>query len=248
MNVIITGASRGLGKAIAKNFAANGHHLYLCSRTATTLYMTMEELVTKYPAVTIKAKPFDLGKKEEAIAFGKWILDLNIPVDVLVNNAGTFEPGGVHSEADGTLENLMNNNLFSVYHLTRTLLSKMMEQNPSILRPFGKLGAQGSGPHIFNMCSVAALQTYPNGGSYSISKAALYSFTKNLREEMKPHGIKVTAVIPGAAYTDSWAASGIDKNRFMEADDIAKMIFAASQLSAGACVEEIIMRPQLGDL
>ena len=243
MNVIITGASRGLGKAIAEIFAANGHHLYLCSRTATTLYMTMEELVTKYPAVTIKAKPFDLGKKEEAIAFGKWILDFNIPVDVLVNNAGTFEPGGVHTEADGTLENQMNNNLFSAYHLTRTLLPKMMEQNPSTLRQ-----AQGSGPHIFNMCSVAALQAYPNGGSYSISKAALYSFSKNLREEMKPHGIKVTAVIPGAAYTDSWAASGIDKNRFMEADDVAKMIFAASQLSAAACVEEIIMRPQLGDL
>ena len=255
MNIIITGASRGLGKAIAEIFAANGHHLYLCSRTATTLYMTMEELVTKYPAVTIKAKPFDLGKKEEAIAFGKWILDFNIPVDVLVNNAGVFEPGGVHTEADGTLESLMNTNLYSAYHLTRTLLSKMMEQNPSTLRPFDRLRAQGSvrqaqdsGPHIFNMCSIAALQAYPNGGSYSISKAALYSFSKNLREEMKPHGIKVTAVIPGAAYTDSWAASGIDKNRFMEADDIAKMIFAASQLSATACVEEIIIRPQLGDL
>ena len=233
MNVIITGASRGIGKAIAEIFIANGHNLYLCSRTPTALYKTMEELVTNYPAVTVKAKSFDLANKEEAIACGKWILDFNIPVDVLVNNAGIFEPGGVHTENDGALENQMNTNLFSAYHLTRTLLPKMIEQKSGF---------------IFNMCSVASLQAYPNGGAYSISKTALYSFSKNLREEMEPHGIKVTAVIPGAAYTDSWAASGIDRNRFMEVGDIAKMIFAASQLSAKACVEEIIMRPQSGDI
>lgn len=232
-NVVITGASRGLGKAIAEIFAANGYNLYLCSLTDATLYKAMEELVTNYPDVTVKAKPYDLGKKEEAIAFGKWVLDFNIPVDVLVNNAGNFEPGGVNSEADGALENQVNTNLYSAYHLTRTLLPGMMKRKSG---------------HIFNMCSVASLMAYPNGGSYSISKAALYSFSKNLREEMKPHGIKVTAVLPGAAYTDSWAAGGIDKNRFMEAGDIAKMIFAACQLSAQACVEEIIMRPQLGDL
>ena len=65
---------------------------------------------------------------------------------------------------------------------------------------------------------------------------------------MKPHGIKVTHVIPGAAYTDSWSGSSIDPKRIMEADDIAKMILAASQLSLQACVEEIVIRPQLGDL
>ena len=233
MNIVITGASRGLGKAIAEIFAANGHNLYLCSLTDARLYQAVEELVTQYPDVTIKAKPFDLGKKEEAIAFGNWVLGFNIPVDVLVNNAGGFEPGGVHSEADGALETQLDTNLYSAYHLTRSLLPVIMKQKSG---------------HIFNMCSVASLQAYPNGGSYSISKAALYSFSKNLREEMKQFGIKVTAVIPGAAYTDSWAASGIDKNRFMEAGDIAKMIYAASQLSDQACVDEIIMRPQQGDL
>ena len=124
-------------------------------------------------------------------------------------------------------------NLYSAYHLTRVLLPAMMKQKSG---------------HIFNICSIASLQAYPNGGSYSISKFALAGFSKNLREEMKPHGIKVTAVYPGAAYTDSWAASGIDKKRFMEANDIADMIFAASQLSTKACVEDIVLRPQLGDI
>ena len=233
MNVIITGASRGIGKATAEIFAANGHNLYLCSRNEKALYKTMEELVTKYPTITIKAKPFDLSKKENAIALGKWILGLNISIDVLFNNAGNFEPGGVHDEADGALENQMATNLYSAYHLTRTVLPKMMQQKNG---------------YIFNMCSVASIKAYSDGGSYSVSKTALYSFSKNLREEMKPHGVKVTAVIAGAAYTDSWMASGIDKKRFMEAEDIAKMIYAASQLSAGACVEEILIRPQLGDI
>jgi len=233
MNVIITGASRGIGKATAEIFAANGHDLYLSSRNEKALYKTMEELVTKFSNITVKSKPFDLSKKENAIALGKWIVGLNISIDVLFNNAGTFEPGSVYNEVDGALENQMETNVYSAYHLTRTLLPKMIEQ---------KTG------YIFNMCSVASIKAYPNGGSYSISKTALYGFSKNLREEMKPHGIKVTSVIAGAAYTDSWAEAGIDKNRFMEAEDIAKMIYATSQLSAGACVEEILMRPQLGDI
>ena len=69
-----------------------------------------------------------------------------------------------------------------------------------------------------------------------------------MREELKPLGIKVTAVLPGAAYTDSWSGSGVDPKRIMEADDVAKMVFAASQLSSQAVVEDIILRPQLGDL
>ncbi len=168
-----------------------------------------------------------------SIAFGNWILSFGISVDVLFNNAGSFEPGSVHNEPEGSLENQIETNLYSAYHLTRTLLPKMMRQKSG---------------HIFNMCSVASIKAYKNGGAYSISKFALHGFSKNLREEMKPHGIKVTSVIAGAAYTDSWANSGIDKNRFMEAEDIVKMIYAASQLSPQACVEEILMRPQIGDI
>ena len=102
--------------------------------------------------------------------------------------------------------------------------------------------------HIFNLCSTASLKAYKNGGAYSISKFAMYGFSKNLREEMKPHGIKVTHVIPGAVYTDSWSGTDIDPKRFMEPADIAKLIYAASQLSFQACVEEIVIRPLAGDI
>ncbi len=233
MNVVITGASRGLGKAVAHLFAQNGHDLILTSRNEVALYNAVQEITTAYDGISVKAKAFDLSVKEEAQAFGKWVLGLQVSIDVLVNNAGLFDPGSVYNEPDGTLEHMMAVNLYSAYHVTRSVINHMI--------------AQKSG-HIFNMCSIASFKAYANGGAYSISKYALAGFSTNLREEMKPHGIKVTAVYPGAAYTDSWEGSGVDPKRIMEANDIARMIYAAAHLSPQACVEEIILRPQLGDL
>jgi len=232
MTVLITGASRGIGKAIAEIFAANGKSLFLSSRSEVALYKAMEELQTKHPSVSIKAKAFDLSDKQQAKGLGNWCLKYAIP-DIVVNNAGLFEPGSVHNEPEGLLENQLAINLYSAYHLTRTLLPKMMERRSG---------------HIFNMCSIASLHAYHNGGAYSISKYAMHGFSKNLREEMKPHNIKVTAIHPGAVLTDSWGDYDNSSKRIMEAEDIAKMVFAASQLSPGACVEDIVIRPQLGDL
>jgi NADP-dependent 3-hydroxy acid dehydrogenase YdfG len=98
------------------------------------------------------------------------------------------------------------------------------------------------------MSSIAALKAYPNGGAYSISKFALAGFSKNLREELKPHGIKVTTIYSGAVYTDSWKGSGVSEERIMEAADIAKVVYSAAHLTPQATIEEIVIRPQLGDL
>jgi short-subunit dehydrogenase len=232
MNAVITGASRGIGKAIAQIFATHGYDLFLTSKNETHLLATVEELEKDYPNITINAQAFDLNDKQATLLCGEWINNNADTIDVLVNNAGTFLPGNVSDEADGTLEAMMQTNLYSAYYLTKTVLPKMM--------------AERSG-HIFNLCSIAGLQAYPNGGSYGISKFALIGYTKNLRYELKEHGIKVTAVIPGAVYTDSWAGY-VPQERIMEADDIAKMIFAATRLSPQAVVEDIVLRPQLGDL
>jgi short-subunit dehydrogenase len=142
-------------------------------------------------------------------------------------------PGSIYNEAEGTLEKMIAVNLYSAYYLTRAVLPAMMEKRSG---------------HIFNMCSIASLQAYENGGSYSISKFALAGFSKNLREELKPYNIKVTAVYPGAVYTDSWSGSGVAPGRIMASKDIAEMIYTSAHLSPQACVEEIVLRPQQGDL
>jgi len=232
MNIIITGASKGIGKAIAQQFAAAGHTLLLCSRNEKQLYDTVAILQTHYPQCTIKAMLVDMSVKEEAKKFGVWSLGFGVP-DIVINNAGQFLPGSVYNEEEGVLEQMIEVNLYSAYHLTRTVLPAMIA---------AKRG------HIFNICSIASLHAYSNGGSYSISKFALLGFSKNLREELKTHGIKVTAVCPGATMSASWEGFEVDTTRIMEADDVAKMIYASTQLSPQAVVEDIVMRPQFGDL
>jgi short-subunit dehydrogenase len=235
MNIVITGASKGLGKAIAAAFAADkqGHSFFLCARNEKELERSGNELKERFPQNNIHTKTCDVADKTALQEFVKWINGIADKVDILVNNAGIYLPGSAYGEDDGMLEKMMTVNTYSAYYLSRLILPGMIK---------------AKGGHVFNICSIASLQAYPNGGAYSISKFAMYGFSKNLREEMKPHGIKVTHVLPGAAFTDSWSGSGVDPKRIMEAADIAKMVYAAAQLSPQACVEEIILRPQLGDL
>jgi short-subunit dehydrogenase len=233
MHVVITGATKGIGRAIAEKFAEAGNTIIGCARNEMDLYKMADELQTKYPSCLVKAKPVDMSDTNEVKQFGKWMLDKGLVPDILVNNAGSFIPGSVYNEEEGTLEKMIEVNLYSAYHLTRAVLPAMMEKK------------QG---HIFNMCSIASLKAYANGGSYSISKFAMLGFSKNLREEMKPYGIKVTAIYPGATMTASWEGAGVDPKRIMEVNDVAEMVMASSRLSAMAVVEDIILRPQLGDL
>jgi short-subunit dehydrogenase len=233
MNIVITGASKGIGKAIAEKFAANGYSLFLCARNEQELADTAAGISEKFPSINVDYKTCDVSKKPQLKQFADWVLTKTPAADVLVNNAGSFIPGHVHEEEDGVIEFLMETNLYSAYYLSKYLLSPMMDRRSG---------------HIFNICSIASLKAYRHGGSYGITKYALAGLSANLRDEMKTFGVKVTSVFPGAAYTASWDASGVDPNRIMTANDIAEMIFSAANLSPQACVEEIVIRPQLGDL
>lgn len=233
MNIVITGGSKGMGKAMTDIFASADNTIFICSRTEDELIKTAEEIESNHKGSVVKYMAVDLSKKDGVTKFADWILRQISHVDILINNAGMFFPGSIYNEEEGTLEKTIEINLYSAYYLTRALLPSMMENKSG---------------HIFNICSIASLNAYKNGGSYSISKYALMGFSKNLREEMKPYSIKVTAVYPGAVYTDSWADAGVDPKRLMEVNDISQLIFTASQLSSQACVEDIIIRPLPGDL
>ena len=232
MNIVITGASQGIGYAIAEVFAHAGYTLLIGSKTPANIQKATVALQTKYPNATIHSMAADLADPTMCAEFTQWCLSYG-PPSVLINNAGYFLPGNICDEASGVLEAQLAANLFSAYHVTRGLVPSMIQARKG---------------HIFNICSIASLQAYAQGGSYSISKFALLGFSKNLREELKDKGVKVTAVSPGAVYTNSWSGSGVDPKRIMEANDIAQMIFSAAHLSSQAVVEDIVMRPQLGDL
>lgn len=230
--VVVTGGTKGIGRALLQKFARENFDLVTCSRNQDALVALEKTLSSEYP-VKVWHQRADLSKREEVGAFVSFVQSLGRPVDVLVNNSGLFIPGQVHSEAEGVLENMINTNVYSAYHLTRGLVPAMITRR------------QG---YIFNMCSTASITPYVNGGSYCISKFALLGMTRVLREEMKPHDIKVTAVIPGATLTASWEGTDLPPERFMKPEDVAEAIWAAYSLSPQSVLEELLIRPQLGDL
>jgi short-subunit dehydrogenase len=233
MNVIITGATKGIGKAIAVAFAKEGYNLALCSRTATDLDALRADLLKIDSKIAIFTMPVDVSKKTEILAFGEFVKSKWKTVDILINNAGVFLPGEMMKEADGNLEMMIETNLYSAYYLTRSIVPMMQTAKDG---------------HVFNICSIASFMAYTNGGSYSISKFAMLGMSKVLREEMKPHGVRVTSVMPGATWSNSWAGFDGPEDRLMKPEDIAETILAVSKLSKQSVVEEIVIRPQLGDL
>ncbi len=232
MNVIVTGATKGIGKAIATLFVSQNANIAFCGRNEKQVWQVAKEF-HEISKVKIYHQVADLSKKEDCLSFTKKAIEELGHIDILINNAGSYTPGQIINEADGTLEQLLQNNLLSAYHVTRGVVQNMMTRKSG---------------HIFNICSIAGTQPYDNGGSYSISKFAMVGFSKNLREELKPHGVKVTTVNPGATMSDSWAGSNIDPARIMEANDIAQTIWSVYNLAPQTVVEEITLRPQLGDL
>ncbi len=230
--IVLTGGTKGIGRAVLEKFASESFDIATCARNQNDLDALKTELSIKY-GVSVFTFKADMADKNQVKGFTTFVNDLNCSVDVLVNNAGYFTPGEVLEEPEGALEDMINGNVFSAYYTTRGL-APSMKQN--------KKG------HIFNMCSIASIKAYPNGGSYAISKFALLGFSKVLREELKPFGVRVTAILPGATKTASWDGVDLPDDRFMKVEDIADTVFAAYSLSSRSVVEEILIRPQLGDI
>lgn len=230
--VVITGGTKGIGRALVEKFLKEGFQVITCGRNEVALNAMKSKMDQAYES-QLHVKSIDLSKRDEVTKFAAFVLKIAPSIEVLVNNTGVFMPGSIQDEAEGNLELMMNTNLFSAYHLTRALLPAMVAQKKG---------------HIFSMSSIAGITAYASGGSYSITKYAMQGFTKCLREEMKPHGIKVTAILPGATYTSSWEGVDLPESRFMKAEDVSDSVWSAFTLSERTVVEEIVLRPQLGDI
>ncbi|SFT65307.1 Short-chain dehydrogenase [Algoriphagus locisalis] len=231
-SILVTGGTKGIGRAIIERFASEGFDIFTCARNTADLKALQEELQAKYRDIQVLAIQADLSKKSDVTRLISEVKAVATP-DVLVNNTGVFLPGAIHNEPEGNFELMMETNLFSAYYVTRGFAEDMI--------------ARKSG-HIFSLGSVAGLTAYPNGGSYAVSKWAMLGMTKCLREELKPHQIKVTSILAGATYTASWEGVDLPVERFMKATDVAESVWAAYNLSPQSVVEELVIRPQLGDI
>ncbi|MBC7424965.1 MAG: SDR family oxidoreductase [Bacteroidia bacterium] len=231
-NIVITGATRGIGKAIAEYFASEGFDVAFCARDAKAV-----EALSFYLSDTFKVKAYgmvaDCSNVSDVKSFGAFCISKFEKINVIVNNAGLFIPGSIFDEKEGDFELMMSTNIASAYHLTRSLISA--------------LDTEGDG-YIFNICSTASFVPYINGGSYCISKHALLGFSKVLRAELASRKTGVSAVMPGATLTDSWSGTKLPATRFMTPENIASFIWIAWQNRKTCVMEEIILRPIQGDI
>lgn len=230
-NVIITGATQGIGHAIAHQFAAGSAHLALIARSEPQLSAVAAELRAKAPACQITCLPCDLSDKVQVQHLIGQLRQAMPAFQVLVNNAGLYRPGALLEEPDEALEEMMRLNLFAPYYLVKGLLPNMQGKR-----------------HIFNLSSVASRHVYPGKASYSITKFALQALNDALRQELAERGVRVTAVLPGPTWSAAWAGAELPEERLLQADDVALAIWNAWQMPANAVIEELVIRPQLGDL
>ncbi len=229
--LVITGGTRGIGRAIAERFADEGYDIATCARTPESLGRMADSFQEEY-GVNVYTSVADLSVKSEAIGFIEFVKKLKRPVEVLVNNCGKFSAGPLQDEPKGLMERMMAVNYYSAYWVTKGFLEDMMKRE------------QG---HIFNICSIGSITHRPGGGSYFIAKQALYGYTKILQEDLRGHGVKVTAVLPSATYTSSWEGSSVNPERLIDPSDIAHAVWEASRLSSRTLIEELVLRPPLGD-
>jgi short-subunit dehydrogenase len=207
--------------------------VFICARNERDLSDMEETLNNLNPKARLFTMPCDVSQRDQVEAFADFCLSQVEHFDVLINNAGVFIPGRLHDEPEGRMETMMATNLFSAYYLSRRIIPGMKSKRTG---------------HVINICSVASSKAYPDGGAYSVSKHALLGLSRNLREELKEDGIRVTSVLPGATLTASWDGIDLPEERFIPATDVAQLILGCIESSDRTVVEDLVIRPQLGDL
>lgn len=229
---VITGASHGIGRAVASAFAGEpGARLALISRNESLLEET--RAVCRDRGAEAEYFVCDVTEEVAVRETADAVRDRWGAADVLVNNAGLFEPGPFRDTSLEVFRQQVEVNLTSAFTVTSAFLEDLLGRRRG---------------HVFFMCSVASIKGYAGGAAYCAAKHGLLGLSRVLREETKEQGLRVTAVIPGATFTKSWEGAGLPEERFMPVDDVAAAVLAAYRMSGRSVVEEILLRPQLGDV
>lgn len=233
ITALITGASRGIGLAIAKAIAPDASRLLICSRQEARIAKA-KQVLEQFTSVPILVANCDHAKGQaSAKKLGRWARKNLKKLDLLVLNAGYFVEGSLEEIGTADFEENFRVNFGINHYLTQELLPLVKKSRLK---------------RIIIIGSTAAYEPYPVVPTYGIAKWALRGYALNLRRELIPHRVGVTFVSPGGTLTDMWAGEKLSPRRLLEPEDIAKLVRATLTLSPQAVVEEIICRPILGDM
>jgi NAD(P)-dependent dehydrogenase (short-subunit alcohol dehydrogenase family) len=231
--ILVTGASQGIGAAIAQVFAAElpGVRLALVARNEKNLRATARECLKL--GAEVELFPCDVTREKAVAAMARTVARHFGPVDVLVNNAGAFTMTPFVKTAVAAFDDMIATNLRSAFLVTQAFLPAMLKRRRG---------------DVFFLSSIAGLGAYPQAAAYCAAKFGVTGLAKVLRAETKDHGVRVCCVHPGATWSPSWSKSGVKPQRIMPAEDIARAILDVYRLGRRTVVEEIVLRPQLGDV
>lgn len=229
---LITGASRGIGLAIARALAERGCHLIVAARSASALREAGRELVRRRIRVVTQA--CDVRDPESVKALAAAARKQFRRVDILINNAGITQPSIPVDELDyQTWKDVIDTNLNGTFLVTREILPLMRR-----------------GGTVVNNLSLAATRVFAGMSAYDASKFGALGFTDTLREELRPKGIRVIALIPGATDTEIWNTLWPDapRKKMMSPETVASAVVSALSLPENSTVEEIKLQPTSGAL
>ncbi len=231
--VWVVGASRGIGKEIAKEFASIGCDVCCSGRNQKELQTVVREIENQGGNANIFTcditKPSDIGKTIKAIR-------QNIgEVDVLINNAGITVFKTFLRTSSKEFSDIIKTNLEGQVGCIRAVLPSMVKRKKG---------------WIINILSNVALKTFESSSAYTASKAGMLGFSRVLREEMRQFNIRVVNIIPGATSTAMWSSSDREKykNQMMSAKGVAETVLSVFQMPDDVVTDEIVLRPISGDI
>ncbi len=232
--IVITGASQGIGAAIAAAFAKElpGCRLVLVARSEKKL-RAVARTCLRLGAACAEVFVCDVSSESSVASMADEVHRRFKAVDVLINNAGLYLAAPLDKLSVADFDLLIGANLRSVFLVSRAFVPGMIRRKKG---------------DIFNMSSIAGLDAYPGGIGYCAAKFGVTGITRVMREELKRSGIRVTLVCPGATVSPSWKKSGVDLDLLMPAEDIACSFIAIYRLTRRTVVEEVVLRPQRGDV
>ncbi len=230
--VVITGASSGIGEAIARRFSEEGHPLLLVARRVERLEaLNLPNTLCEKVDVTDQASLITAIEKAEAL-FG--------PADVLVNNAGVMLLGQIDTQDAAEWKRMFDVNVLGLLNGMHSVLASMKARNSGT---------------IINISSIAGKKTFPDHAAYCGTKFAVHAISENVREEVAPSNVRVTTIAPGAAETellshttsqdikDGYDAWKVDMGGVLAADDVARAVMFAYQQPQNVCIREIALAP-----